>query len=124
MKYIKNLKQAEYFSDGQSGEHIYEFFGKESSSSTPKHSSALVEMEPGSLSKKHFHPIVEESYYILEGEGIIYLNESKTKITSGDSILIPSRMTRRVKNDYSSPLKFLVVCTPPWTPGCEVEVKN
>lgn len=100
-------------------ERIWELAGKFVGNAT-QHSTAIVEFAPGGQSTKHLHPIVEESYYVMEGEGVVFLNDVEHTIKKGDLIVIPANTWHVVFNKKSEILKLYVVATPAWTPDCMI----
>jgi mannose-6-phosphate isomerase-like protein (cupin superfamily) len=103
------------------GETIHELIGHTGGGSQ-QHSIAQITLRPGKASLKHYHPIAEESYYILAGRGQVLLDETWTDVTAGDTILIPSNVVHQIRNTSQSQesLVFLAVCLPAWTPDNSV----
>lgn len=64
------------------GEYIYRLAGPDLGN-LQKHSVVYVEIEPGKSNHKHYHPEVEESYYILSGEAQITLDNKTTRLQPG-----------------------------------------
>ena len=62
---IHNAKNIEGFAS-EHGEVVFEFFGTAAGHSNT-HSLAQIVIPPGKASRKHYHPVAEESYYILSG---------------------------------------------------------
>ena len=48
----------------------------------------LVEMEPGGIQKKHSHA-PEQMYYILEGRGLMTMDDERREVQAGDCIFFP-----------------------------------
>ena len=63
--------------------------------------------------------IPSETYFILEGEGEIFINDKKQTIKKGDTIFVPSNAEQYVKNTGKTNLKFLCIVSPPWSPDTE-----
>jgi mannose-6-phosphate isomerase-like protein (cupin superfamily) len=103
------------------GEIIYEYMGKAAGGAV-QHSLAQIILPPGKMSLKHYHPVAEESYYILAGKGRIVLNGDTCSLTAGDTIAIPVNAVHQIFNDSHENLVFLAICAPPWTPDCSVFV--
>lgn len=55
-----------------------------------------------------------EVYYILEGDGIMYINNEQAEIHSGMAIYIPPHSKQHIKNTGNSDLKFLCIVDPAW----------
>ncbi len=63
----------------------------------------------------HMHKTSEEIYYIIEGEGLMTINDRKFKVKNGDIIYIPPRHYHNIKNTGNVPLKILCCCSPPYS---------
>ena len=83
-----------------------------------RYSLAHATVKPGQSSLPHRLKI-SEVYYILEGEGIMYVEEESAKIHSGQAIYIPPNSTQHIKNTGDSDLKFLCIVDPAWQPEGE-----
>lgn len=60
-----------------------------------------------------------EVYYILEGEGIMHIDEETEKVGPGDTIYIPPNGKQYIENTGDSELKFLAIVDPAWRPEDE-----
>ena len=87
-----------------------------------QHSIAHITIPPGKAALKHYHPVVEESYYILTGQGRMVVDGEEKMLFAGDTIAIPLNAIHQIFNDSETDLIFLAVCAPPWTPDCSVFV--
>jgi mannose-6-phosphate isomerase-like protein (cupin superfamily) len=105
---------------GPHGESIVELLGRGRSREPVHHSVALATIPAGKSSINHYHPVVEESYYLLSGEGVMDLGEETTGVAGGDIVLIPPGVSHKITNSGSEVLRMLVVCVPPWDPDCSV----
>ncbi len=101
------------------GELIHELIGK-SIGGGINHSIAKITLPTGKASRKHYHPIAEESYYILSGTGAVKMDDDRTEVHSGDAIAIPKAVVHQIFNTGGTPLVFLAICAPPWTPDNSV----
>jgi mannose-6-phosphate isomerase-like protein (cupin superfamily) len=99
------------------GEVIYELVGRNFAEKTEKHSVAHVLIPPGKSSLLHYHPIAEESYYILKGEARIRVGEQESRISPGQIILIPPGKAHKIVSAAEVDLEFLTICVPAWEPG-------
>ena len=86
------------------------------------HSLAHITLPPGAASLKHYHPIVEESYYILSGPARMMMADEEELLTAGDTVAIPPNAVHQIANESDEMLIFLAVCVPPWTPDCSIIV--
>jgi mannose-6-phosphate isomerase-like protein (cupin superfamily) len=77
-------------------------------------SLAEATLHPGGATQRHYHKLSEEIYFILEGSGTMALNDEIRLVVPGDAILIPPGAWHEIKNDTSTPLRFLCCCAPPY----------
>ena len=66
-------------------------------------------LEPGQDIPSHFHPDLEEVYYILLGNGTIIIGEEGKEISRGDVVHIPQLMPHTLLNTGDIPLRFITV---------------
>lgn len=78
----------------------------------PVQNQSLAEaaMTEGQVSQRHYHARSEEFYFILEGTGIMEINEETRPIAPGDAILIPPGAWHQIT--AAQPLRFLCCCAP------------
>lgn len=105
--------------DAYAGVKIHELIGARNNSSQQQ-SIAVIDLAPQSKSFKHYHPVVEESYYILNGEAVVLIDDEEHIMQAGDCVCILPGHWHEVSNRSQSPVKMLAICTPPWTPDCSV----
>lgn len=77
-------------------------------------STALIIIDPIKESVKHYHKIMDEIYFILEGNGEIVLDNRIHSVKPGHSIYIPALVSHQIKNTGGSALKFLSIDSPPY----------
>jgi mannose-6-phosphate isomerase-like protein (cupin superfamily) len=65
-----------------SGMLIYELVGRTLEQSTNRHSIAEVVIPPGKSSRRHYHPHAEKSYYVIQGSGVIEIDDASSTISS------------------------------------------
>jgi mannose-6-phosphate isomerase-like protein (cupin superfamily) len=83
-----------------------------------RYSLAHTIVKPGQSSLPH-RLKTSEVYYILEGEGIIYVGDESAPVHSGQAIYVPPNSSQHVKNTGDSDLKFLCIVDPAWQPEDE-----
>lgn len=98
------------------GEVIYELVGRNFPEETKKHSVAQVVIPPGKSSRNHYHPVAEESYYILAGTARMVVNQEEAILNPGQIVLIPPKTPHQIFNDSDDSLEFLTFCVPAWEP--------
>ena len=55
-----------------------------------------------------------EAYYILEGKGIMYIDDEKSEVGVGDAVFIPSNAIQYIENTEQNELVFLCIVEPAW----------
>lgn len=103
------------------GEQVFELLGQ-AVGFGEQHSLAHVLIPPGKSSDKHYHPEVEESYYILKGQAELIIDEETLHMQPGQAIAILPNQTHQIFNHSDEDLEFLAICAPGWTPECSVFV--
>ena len=78
-------------------------------------SLAEITIPPGVQVKPHYHIVLEEHYFILEGSGIMELCEESREVSPGDAIVILPKQRHTITNNTDNPLKMYVTCVPAWT---------
>ena len=87
-----------------------------------RYSLAHAIVKSGEISLPH-RMKTSEVYYILEGEGIIYINDESAEGHHGQAIYIPPSAKQYLKNKGNADLKFLCIFDPAWRPDDEEVVK-
>lgn len=105
----------------QHGEVVHELIGNKAGGSSA-HSMAQITLPAGKASRKHYHPVAEESYYILAGRGSVLIDDVVKSVGGGDAIMIPPNAIHQIRNDSptNENLVFIAVCIPAWTPDNSV----
>lgn len=120
---ITDWKEIQQPLETESGEIIYELIGNaECDGTTPNHSLARIIIPPGKSSSIHYHKISEETYYILQGEAQIRVNEKDFKLHTGNACYLAPGDIHRIENKGDVDLEFLALCTPAWVPDDSFEV--
>lgn len=101
------------------GEIVFELMGQTAGGSQ-QHSLAQIVLPPGKASRKHYHPIAEESYYVLSGTAHIELDGHSATLNTGDSIVLLPTQVHQIRNAGDGDLVILAVCVPSWTPDNSV----
>ena len=87
------------------------------------YSLAHAIVKPGQITYNHMMK-TSEVYYILEGIGIMYIDEESEEVKEGKAIYIPPGSRQRIKNIGSEDLTFLCIIDPPWRPEDEEILEN
>lgn len=69
-------------------------------------------LPPGAATDEHYHPKTEEIYYLLEGTGLMRIEEDERYVKPGDAIAIPPGKRHTIQNNGDIPLRFLCCCAP------------
>lgn len=83
---------------------------------------AFATVNVGKRSPDHYHAVTEEVYYILEGQGRIYIGGEAADVRPGETIFIPSNTIHAIENTGITPLRFIVVSSPPYDRDDDFEV--
>ena len=75
-------------------------------------SLAEATVAPGQATAAHYHLVAEEIYYILNGQGAMFLEEARQDVVPGDAILIPPGQRHSIRNTGKEDLVFLCCCAP------------
>jgi quercetin dioxygenase-like cupin family protein len=75
-----------------------------------------VDVPPNGFVPPHTHTKEEESYYMLEGSMIMYLDGGEFMIEPGDFVHVPARTTHGYKNNSDQFVKFLA-----WAVGGKID---
>ena len=69
----------------------------------------------GERTKKHRHMRSDEIYFILEGQGRMEVEEEREEVSAGEAILIRKGEAHCIENIGTAPLRFLCICSPPYS---------
>lgn len=73
---------------------------------------ALVRFKPGEDFDAHYHNVMEENFYILEGDIDIYVDGVKHHLTEGQMIHIEPGEAHYCINNYDKPVKMVSTLAP------------
>ena len=71
-------------------------------------------LKPGKSSLPHKLKTSAEVYYIIEGKGLMHIEDESTDFHTGQAIYIPPNSKQYIKNTGNSDIKFLCIVYPPW----------
>lgn len=89
----------------------------------PRMNFAIVQFMPGKDFKAHFHNIMEENFFILEGKIDIIVDGIKHTLSEGDFIHIEPGEVHYCVNNYNKPVK-MVSALSPFQKNDKIEVDN
>ena len=78
-----------------------------------RYSLAYATLKPGETSRPHTLK-TSEVYYILEGEGVMHVEDESARVRPGQSVYIPPNSRQFIANPGNSELKFLCIVDPAW----------
>lgn len=78
-------------------------------------SVAEATVPSGGRTSPHRHPSTEEIYYTLSGCGQLSVGSRVQEMTLGSVHLIPPGMEHWVRCLPGAPLRFLCICSPPYS---------
>jgi len=55
-----------------------------------------------------------EIYYILQGEGVMHIDDEVKVVRKNDTVFIPPNAVQFIENKQDTELQFLCVVAPPW----------
>ncbi len=72
-------------------------------------------IKPGQTTLLHYHEKSEELYFILQGDGVMQLDDEKLSVKVGDTICIPPSTKHCIENTGSEELRILCCCSPAYS---------
>lgn len=78
----------------------------------PRMNFAIVRFRPGEDFQAHYHNVMEENFFILEGKVDIVVDGKKTVLSAGDFIHIEPGEVHYLKNTYNEPVKMVSTLAP------------
>lgn len=89
----------------------------------PRINFAVVQFQAGEDFKAHYHNVMEENFFVLEGEVDIVVDGVVHPMKPGQLIHIEPGEIHYVKNNSSAPVKMISTLAP-YTDPDKVEVEN
>jgi mannose-6-phosphate isomerase-like protein (cupin superfamily) len=115
---IRKLKDIDVI-DGEEGTKIRQIFHPHNTLNGIRHSISHSELKPGRKSK--FHKMkTSEVYYILQGEGVLQIDDDTFKVSKDQAIYIPPHSKQCIENTGKDELKFLCIVDPAWKQEDEI----
>jgi len=68
--------------------------------------------QPMAYVQEHVHQVQEQVYHVLEGEGMLTLDDKSVLMRRHDYVFVPPGVRHGFTNNGTVPLVFLVVTTP------------
>jgi mannose-6-phosphate isomerase-like protein (cupin superfamily) len=110
--FIKDLKNCKEFIAGDNA-ILRELLHPDKEDLKLHYSLAHATIKQGETSYRHKLKH-SEVYYILEGKGMMYIDNKSAEVHPGQAIYIPPNAVQCIKNIGQGDLKFLCIVDPPW----------
>jgi len=95
------------------GSVLRELLHPEKSDLQIRYSLAYAEVAAGQTTKPH-KLRTSEVYYIIEGRGLMHIDQESCEVSGACAIYIPPHSTQYIENTGDSDLKFLSIVEPAW----------
>ncbi len=95
------------------GTHLRELLHPDRQNTVARYSIAHAVVAPNEHSIQH-RLLTSEVYYILNGNGIIHIDDESAAVTTGDAVDIPPKSVQWIENTGEQPLEFLCIVDPAW----------
>lgn len=79
-----------------------------------RYSLAHVKVPAGQRTKPH-RLKMSEVYYVIEGQGLMYIDDQSCEVAAECAIYVPPESVQYIENTSSGDLKFLCIVDPAWT---------
>jgi mannose-6-phosphate isomerase-like protein (cupin superfamily) len=110
--FIKDLSDCEPFLAGDAT-NLRELLHPDKADLKINYSLAHAVVKPGRTSLSH-RLRTSEVYYILEGKGIMYINDEHASVKPGQAIYIQPGARQSIHNPGAVDLVFLCIVDPAW----------
>ena len=110
--FIKDLKACKEFIAGDNA-ILRELLHPDKAELKLRYSLAHAMLKPGETSYRHKLK-ASEIYYILEGEGLMHIDNESARVIPGQVVYIPPDAVQYIKNIGQVDLKFLCIVDPAW----------
>jgi mannose-6-phosphate isomerase-like protein (cupin superfamily) len=98
------------------GSEIRELAGPQPDSASSAHQSlAEATVPPGGETAEHYHPVSEEIYYFVAGEGRMRLGDEEARVAAGECVVIAPGTPHKLWATGGQPLVLLCCCAPAYS---------
>ena len=115
---VKKIEEIEAFT-GQEGTQIKQIFSPSETDNSIRYSIAHCTINPGKTSKPHVMK-TSEIYYILEGKGVLHLEDEEQEVKKNDAIFVPPNSRQFLENNGETNLIALCIVDPAWRQEDEI----
>ncbi|MFH1586973.1 MAG: cupin domain-containing protein [Candidatus Diapherotrites archaeon] len=116
--FIRDLSKCKEFIAGDNTV-LRELFNPLKDSLDLRYSLAHAILKPGQTTRNHKLK-TSEVYYLLQGNGVMYIDDKTAEVKEGQAIYIPPKSQQRIKNSGEEDLIFLCIVDPAWKPEDEI----
>ncbi len=116
--FIKDLKDCPEFMAGDNTK-LRELLHPDKADLKLRYSLAQASLPPGLISLRHSLR-TSEVYYIIQGKGIMHLDDETAKVFPGQVIYIPPGAVQYIENSGQEDLIFLCIVDPAWRKEDEI----
>ena len=78
----------------------------------PKHEWGIIVFHPGQELGAHYHDEVEETFFFLEGEPKVLIDDAEYRVRTGDAFRIEPKEKHNIVNDTDSPTRIIFIKCP------------
>ena len=110
--FIRDLRTCEEFTAGD-GCTLRELLHPDKADLALRYSLAHAVVRPGQTTQPH-RLTTSEVYYVLEGRGVMHINDEAAELRPGQAVYIPPRAAQFIHNPGASDLVFLCIVDPAW----------
>jgi mannose-6-phosphate isomerase-like protein (cupin superfamily) len=114
---IRDLKDCKEITAGD-GSVLCELFHPDQGPFQFDCSLARALVKPGQRTKPH-RLKNSEVYYILEGRGLMHVEQETAEVSAGQAVYIPPFHVQHIENTSETDLAFLCIVDPAWRPEDE-----
>ncbi|MBN2169419.1 MAG: cupin domain-containing protein [Actinobacteria bacterium] len=108
-----HLDDCDEFAGGDKS-RLRELFHPEKTPLELNYSLAHATVDPGKTTKPHRLEGHSEVYYIMEGEGVMHIEDETSTVSAGHAVYIPPGALQYIENNTESPLVFICIVEPAW----------
>ena len=120
--FIRKLLACEEFTAGDNT-RLREILHPNKEDLALRYSLAHAVLKPGATSYAHSLSS-SEIYYILEGQGMMYINNESQVVNVGDTVYIAPNSKQYIKCISDVELKFICIVDPAWREDDEIVYKS
>ena len=114
----KKIENLDVFS-GNEGTQIRQIFSPKDTDNRIRYSLAHCIIKPRNNSKPHKMK-TSEIYYILQGNGIMYIEEEQIVVKKNETIFVPPMARQFIENNGENDLIALCIVDPAWKQEDEI----